>query len=156
MNLYSVDSDEARSVKRSIASNFQKRWTLHRYVFLEALNASSLRFFLSIKHFIAVTFEENHRFTLHRRYFLKRFSAEHFTTINFSSNFAHLCVLISVKNPWLGLVTTDTFRTLLLPLKFLGTLHQTHSNSVIIRCIPNYISCVPSYSNSSNSKGEKV
>jgi hypothetical protein len=53
----------------------------------EALIASSFKFLRSVKHFIATVlfpglnasspllFKENHRFTLHRRYFLKRFIA---------------------------------------------------------------------------------
>ncbi len=65
MDLYSVDSDEARrwSVKSFIASIFKKRLTLHRFIatiFYSALNA-----------LLPLIFMKKHRLTLHRRYFLK-------------------------------------------------------------------------------------
>jgi hypothetical protein len=68
MDLYSVDSDKAmkRGDEALNASSLQFLSSVKHFI------ASSLRFFLSVKRLIAVIFfMENHRLTLHRRYFLK-------------------------------------------------------------------------------------
>ncbi len=77
INLYSVDSNE-----HFIASIFKKRLMLI---------ASLLQFLLHVKCFIAFTFKENHRFTLHRCYFFKkRFIALTFKVIFATSDIDYL------------------------------------------------------------------
>jgi hypothetical protein len=79
MNLYFVDSDEARrwSIKHCITSSFKKHSMLHRFIatnFYPALNASSPLLFKENSHLTlhcCYFFKEIHRFMLQRCYFLK-------------------------------------------------------------------------------------
>jgi hypothetical protein len=71
MDMYSVDSDEARKRGNEAlnASSLQFLSSVKRFI------ASSLQFFLSVKHFIAVTFYRNTSFNASSPLLFKRNSS---------------------------------------------------------------------------------